>query len=327
MNKETYRAQVDAVSFSPDFQDRTMARLKTLAREKEKQAMKKANWRTGFVAAAAAALLIVSAYAAVTLLGPKDVAREAGKETLAAAFESESAIEVNETKTVGDYKVTLMGLVSGEGLNRVENLPNGVTRDKTYAVLAYTRTDGTAITEDVPDLTVSPLVEGYAPWVVNAWTLSGGTSTFAQDGVLYYLFECDNVEPFADRTVYLAVYPGTHIPPSTENFAISDEGHISVADGSEAVLFTLPLDPAKADPQKVAGMGFDTWEPLEMAPTGDEPFNGEIRLTPEEPVENSSDADVEVKDYTQTQPISLPSPLPATHPRENPNARKHGPGQ
>ena len=156
MNKETYRAQVDAVSFSPDFQDRTMARLKTLAREKEKQAMKKANWRTGFVAAAAAALLIVSAYAAVTLLGPKDVAREAGKETLAAAFESESAIEVNETKTVGDYKVTLMGLVSGEGLNRVENLPNGVTRDKTYAVLAYTRTDGTAITEDVPDLTVSP---------------------------------------------------------------------------------------------------------------------------------------------------------------------------
>lgn len=314
MNKETYRAQVDAVSFSPDFQDRTMARLKTLAREKEKQAMKKANWRTGFVAAAAAALLIVSAYAAVTLLGPKDVAREAGKETLAAAFESESAIEVNETKTVGDYKVTLMGLVSGEGLNRVENLPNGVTRDKTYAVLAYTRTDGTAITEDVPDLTVSPLVEGYAPWVVNAWTLSGGTSTFAQDGVLYYLFECDNVEPFADRTVYLAVYPGTHIPPSTENFAISDEGHISVADGSEAVLFTLPLDPAKADPQKVAGMGFDTWEPLEMAPTGDEPFNGEVRLTPEEPVENSSDADVEVKDYTQTQPISLPSPVPSTHP-------------
>lgn len=82
MNKEAYRAQVDAVSFSPDFQDRTMARLKTLAREKEKQAMKKANWRTGFVAAAAAALLIVSAYAAVTLLGPKDVAREAGKETL-----------------------------------------------------------------------------------------------------------------------------------------------------------------------------------------------------------------------------------------------------
>ena len=265
MNKEAYRAQVDAVSFSPDFQDRTMARLKTLAREKEKQTMKKANWRTGFVAAAAAALLIVSAYAAVTLLGPKDVAREAGKETLAAAFESESAIEVNETKTVGDYKVTLMGLVSGEGLNRVENLPNGVTRDKTYAVLAYARADGTAIEEDVPDLTVSPLVEGYAPWQLNAWTLGGGVCSFAQDGVLYYLFECDNVEPFADHTVYLSVYPGTHIPPSAELFGFEDATGVITSKG-EAALFSLPLDESKANAQKAEELAGIWDQPQPAAP-------------------------------------------------------------
>lgn len=314
MNKEAYRAQVDAVSFSPDFQDRTMARLRELAREKEKKTMKKAHWRTGLAAAAAAALLAVSAYAAVTLLLPRDVAREAGNEALAAAFESEAAVSVNETKPVGDYKVTLMGLVSGEGLSRVESLPGGVARDKTYAVLAYHRTDGAPITEDIPDLTVSPLVEGYAPWELNAWTLHGGTHTFAQDGVLYYLFECENVEPFAGSTVYLAVYPGTHIPPSTENFVISDEGHISVADGSKAALFTLPLDKSKADPQKVAGMGFDTWEPLEMDTTGDAPFGGEVRLVPEEPVESSSDEKGEVKDYTQTQIVILPSPVPSAQP-------------
>lgn len=311
MKQEEYRAQVDAVSFSPDFQDRTMARLRELAQEKEKKTMKKAHWRTGLVAAAAAALLAVSAYAAVTLLLPQDVARQAGHEALAAAFESETAVEVNETKTVGDYNVTFMGLVSGEGLSRVESFPDSETYDKTYAVLAYERTDGTPITEDVPDLTVSPMVEGYAPWVVNAWSLHGGTHTFAQDGVLYYLFECKNVEPFADRTVYLAVYPGTHIPPSTENFAISDEGHISVADGSKAALFTLPLDKSKADPQKVAGMGFDTWEPLEMDTTGDAPFGGEVRIVPEEPVESSSNEKGEVKDYTQTQIVILPSPVPS----------------
>ena len=158
MTKEEYRAQVDAVSFSPDFQDRTMARLRELAMEKEKKTMKKANWRTGLVAVAAAAALTVSAFAAALLLGPQDVAREAGNEALAAAFESESATTVNETKTVGDYNVTLMGLVSGEGLSRVEALPGSVARDKTYAVLAYEHTDGTPITEDVPDLTVSPLV-------------------------------------------------------------------------------------------------------------------------------------------------------------------------
>ena len=254
MKQEEYRAQVDAVSFSPDFQDRTMARLKELAQEKEKKHMKKAHWRTGLMAAAAAALLVVSAYAAVTLLRPQDVARQAGSDALAAAFESGDATKVNETKTVGDYKVTLMGLVSGEGLSRVESFPDCEVYDRTYAVLAYERTDGTAITEDTPDLTVSPLVEGYAPWELNAWTLGGGTHTFAQDGVLYYLFECDNVEPFADRTVYLAVYPGTHIPPNPDTFAVSDEGHISVKAGADAALFTLPLDGSKADSGKAQGI-------------------------------------------------------------------------
>ena len=123
--------------------------------------------------------------------------------------------------------------------------------------------------------------------MVNAWSLHGGTHTFAQEGILYYLFECDNVEPFADRTVYLAVYPGTHIPPNAGTFAISDEGHISVKAGAEAALFTLPLDEGKADPEKVAAMGFDSWEPLEMDTTGDTPFGGEVQLIPEEPAESS----------------------------------------
>lgn len=245
MNKEEYRAQVDAVSFSPDFQKRTMARLMDLAQEKEKKSMKKFHWRTGLVAAAVAAALSVTAYAAVVMLRPQDVAQEAGRQALAAAFESGEAITVNETKTLEDYNVTFMGLISGGGLSDVE----GVTQDKTYAVLAYARRDGTAITDDVPELTVSPLVEGYAPWEVNAWTLSGGTNTFAQEGTLYYLFECDNVEPFADHTVYLAVYPGTHTPPGAERFDFDEDTGAITAKGDTA-LFVLPLDKAKADPQK-----------------------------------------------------------------------------
>lgn len=249
MNKEEYRAQVDAVPFSPDFPDRTMARLGKLAQEREKKTMKKGTWRTGLVAAAVAAALSVTAYAAVVMLRPQDVAQHAGNQALAAAFESAEAVAVNETKVVGDYKVTLMGLVSGESLSRVEALEGGVAQDKTYAVLAYARTDAAAIEEDVPDLTVSPLVEGYAPWQLNAWTLDGGACTFAQEGVLYYLFECDNVEPFADHTVYLAVYPGTHIPPSAELFGF-DEGTGAITAKADVALFTLPLDESKADPQK-----------------------------------------------------------------------------
>lgn len=254
MTENEYRAQVDAISFSPDFQDRTMARLRELARERENKTMKSKAVRIGLTAAVLAAALCITVFAAVTLLHPWNVARQAGSEALAAAFESEDAMKVNETKTVGDYKVTLMGVVSGQSLSRVEQLENAEIQDRTYAVLAYARADGTPIAEDVPGLTVSPLVEGYAPWELNAWTLHGGTHTFAQDGVFYCLLECANVEPFADRTVYLAVYPGSHIPPNAATFAVSDEGHISVKDGADAAMFVLPLDKSKADSGKAQGI-------------------------------------------------------------------------
>ncbi len=261
MNREQYRAQVDALSFSSDFQDRTMARL---AQEKERKPMKKMNLKAVLLAAAVVAAMSVTAYAAITL-APRDVAQRAGNEALAAAFEGEDAITVNETKTVGDYNVTLMGLVSGTGLSRVESLPDSVDQDKTYAVLAYARTDGADITEDVPDLTVSPLVEGYAPWRLNAWTLGGGVSSFAQEGVLYYLFECDNVEPFADHTVYLAVYPGTHIPPSAELFGFEEATGVITSKG-EAALFSLPLDESKANAQKAEELAGIWDQPQPAAP-------------------------------------------------------------
>jgi len=254
MNREDYRAQVDAVPFSPDFQDRTMARLSALAREKETKTMKKTHLRTGLIAAALAAVMVVGACAAAVLLNPQDVARHVGNEALAAAFENGGAVTVNETQTVGSYDVTFMGLASGEGLSGVEGL-DGVAQDQTYAVLAYARADGTAITEDVPELTVSPLVEGCAPWQVNAWTLGGAVHSFAQDGVLYYLLECDSMEPFADHAVYLAVYPGTHTPPDAGTFGFDEgTGAITVKEGKDAAMFTLPLDPAKADPEKAQAL-------------------------------------------------------------------------
>lgn len=261
MNRDQYRAQVDALSFSSDFQDRTMARL---AQEKERKPMKKMNLKAVLLAAAVVAAMSVTAYAAITL-APRDVAQRTGNEALAAAFEGEEAITVNETKTVGDYNVTLMGLVSGTGLSRVESLPDSVDQDKTYAVLAYARTDGADITEGVPDLTVSPLVEGYAPWRLNAWTLGGGVSSFAQEGVLYYLFECDNVEPFADHTVYLAVYPGIHTPPSAELFGFEDATGVITSKG-EAALFSLPLDESKANAQKAEELAGIWGQPQPAAP-------------------------------------------------------------
>lgn len=65
------------------------------------------------LAAAAVALLAVTVSAAVLWLTPAQVAVELNDPMLAEAFQSEAAVILNETQTVGDYTVTLMGMVSG----------------------------------------------------------------------------------------------------------------------------------------------------------------------------------------------------------------------
>ncbi len=264
MNAEEYRRAVDAVDFSPDFARRTLSLLE--ARRKETASMKRISLKPALIAAAMLVALAVTASAAFLLLSPSQVAQHVGNNALAAAFESGDAITVNDTQSVSDYQVTLMGLLPGQALDQVEDLSGQVESAKTYAVLAYARTDGTPITDDVPELTVSPLVEGYAPWQLNAWTLGGSTHTFAQDGTLYYLFECDSVEPFADHTVYLAVYPGTHIPPSAELFSFGPDGAIAYQSGQDGALFTLPLDASKADPI-LAAQAMEPW----MQPQASQP--------------------------------------------------------
>jgi len=252
MRHSDYRAAFDSIPFREDFQRETLQRLRQSAgqrTEKEYWNMKKK--RFALVAAALSALLVVSAAATVMLLSPKEVARRTGQQVLAQAFESEDAVTINKAETVEDFHVTLMGMVSGENLSGLEE-SSDIVQDRTYAVLSMARCDGEAIITDDAPLTVSPLVEGFAPWQVNAWTLGGGASYFTENGILYYLFECDNVNIFADHTVYLAVYPGTHTPPSAEIFSFGEDGKIGVQNGKEVVLFPLPLDPAKADPAAVA---------------------------------------------------------------------------
>lgn len=287
MNQTEYRAQVDAVPFSPDFQARTVARLAALAPKKETNVMTKKPLRTVLIAAAVAAALCATALAAAVLLTPRDVAQRLGNQTLAAAFESDRAVSVNKTETVGGYQVTLMGLVSGDDLDEMD----GVSRDKTYAVLAYARTDGAPIEDDVPELTVSPLVEGFAPWQVNAWTLGGGTHTFAEEGTLYYLFECDSVEPLADHTVYLAVYPGTHIPPSAELFSFDEAtGVFAPQAGADVAMFPLPLDKSKADPQAIQdllGWLEDDGPVASEPPAGEVPDGDDVQFTYDENVDPS----------------------------------------
>ena len=252
MNRDRYRAAFDGIKFREAFQDETVNMLLDAAgqgQEKERSIMKaKQVKKTVLIAAVLSLTLVVSAFA-VSLLLPAQVAELLGQDSLAAAFEQEGAIVYDASKTFGDYTVTLMGIVSGAGLSDASF--EDVDKSRSYIVAAMTRTDGQPIAPDgLQGILCTPLVSGYLPWEVNIFTLGGGySSTIADDmRTAYYIFECENLELFADHTVYLAVYEG--FSPSSDVFQTAQDGSISFADGFTAphALFTLPLDPAKADP-------------------------------------------------------------------------------
>lgn len=249
MDREEYRRAFDQLSFSPDFQSRTEALLRRRARELEKEKLTmhfKKTRKMAVLIAASVAVLAVSVSAAVLFLSPADVAEEAQEPVLAAAFQSESAITINESAQVGEYTVTMDGMVSGAELSKEAAEYNGeIISDRTYAVYHVVRTDGKPL-QDYPDLTYTPLVEGYHVSAVNAWTLGGGQVSFLRDGVAYHLFDTRNLEMFADHTVYFAVYEGS--TPSVDQFSMTKEGAISLRDNVDGMLFTLPLDESKADP-------------------------------------------------------------------------------
>lgn len=251
MDRETYRKAFDEIPFSADFSERTAMLLRQRAREMEKENehmhLNKAK-KMAVLAAAAVALLAVSVSAVMLWLTPAQVAQRHGQPLLAEAFAGEDAVEINETVKSGDFEITLLGLVSGENLD-VKN--QDLNTAHTYAVLALRSLDGTALENETFDFTrytMTPLVSGYSPAAVNNWTLDAGAAGFAQDGAYYYLLDTASVEMFADRTVYMAFYEGG--APSNSIFTVAEDGSIAFAADFEGVqaLFTLPLDPAKADP-------------------------------------------------------------------------------
>lgn len=200
-------------------------------------------------------LMSVTAFAAWRLLSPKQVAEHFGDERLASAFEDKNAILLNKSVVSGGYNFTLLGIVSGEGLS---DFPaQDVNPDRTYAVVSIARADGTKMPEvkdeeyDKVPFFISPLVKGQKPWQVNIASMKGAYASSVIDGIMYRLIECDGVEMFADRGLYLCI--------STSNFydinAFSyDEntGEITPKAGYQGAnaLFDLPVNPAKADHEK-----------------------------------------------------------------------------
>nr|WP_325258579.1 hypothetical protein [uncultured Oscillibacter sp.] len=266
MNREDYRKAFDELSFSADFQERTADLLQKRARELEKECTDMTFNKTKKMAvliAACIALLVVSVSAAFAWLTPAQVAEEYDQPLLAEAFSGKDALLLNETVENGGYSITLLGLVSGRNL---DVLNQDLEQDHTYSVLALRRLDGALLENwdfDFSSFTMTPLVEGYSPLAVNNWTLDAFAQGFAKDNVYYLLLDTASIEMFADRTVYMAFYEG--FAPNNNTFTMAEDGTIAFCEDFTGVhaLFTLPLDPAKADPAAadafVESTGMNGW--------------------------------------------------------------------
>ncbi len=242
-------------ALSPNAEPPEELNNKILMRAKENENMKLRKKRIFLVTVAAVIACTATAVAAIKYLTPRELAKSFSDDSLATAFESGNAVVVNETQEYGGYKVTFLGVVSGNGLSDFVSEANGIKlEDRTYAVTAIENSDGTPMPGTSDDdygkvsFLVSPLIKGLNPIHFNAFTMNGGYSDIVKDGILYRLAECDNVEMFADRGAYLCVSTSMSYDINAYNYdeKTGDITRNKNYDGLNA-LFELPLDKSRAD--------------------------------------------------------------------------------
>lgn len=221
----------------------------------EKVRMKKCSstFKKWTIAIAIGVISTVSLYAARNLLTSKEVATEIEDYTLALAFDGKDAIRIEESKVCGEYSITLQGIVSGESISHFANSAQEDYPCRTYAVVSIARIDGRPMRadyEDSSEIFVSPYIRGVRPWQCNLATMNGSSTQFIKDGILYRVIECDNIEIFADRGLYMGV--------SLNGIVDSNDFHYDETTGQisekkdakvESILFNLPIDKSKADPE------------------------------------------------------------------------------
>lgn len=211
------------------------------------------------IAAAVLMAISITAFAAWKYLSAREVADKLEDEKLTTAFTDQVTWIDGETQSCGGYDIALLGLVSGSEISDYLITYNGeVYSDKTYVVVAISKTDGTPMPDTSSDdygevdFLVSPYFEGLDPKEYNIFSLgAGGYSAVVENGIQYRIVETANIEAFADREVYLGVSEGTFLNRNAYIFH-EETGKITRNEAYSGVnaLFVLPLDPAKADADK-----------------------------------------------------------------------------
>lgn len=272
----------------------TMAAPFNIEMEEITMTNKSFNMKKAILLIAAIICLIgTTALAAYHLLLPQEIAITAGYEELADVFEKDGTKFNIPLQQSGDYTIQILGLTSGKNLT----IFTDADEDRSYIVGAVSRTDGGKL-GNFEGIQMSPLISGYEPWKVNIFTLNGGKSEFISDDdmVDYFIYECDNIEIFADRTVYISFYEG--IAPSAEIFKYNTDGTIEFNEHYTGVkaLFEIPLDKSKSNPEKAAELVEQMWDDKDDDIFDDEISDAENTYTKE--VAIATDFSITTEDIT-----------------------------
>lgn len=237
---------------------------------KEEEYMKKRKYKCASVVAAAAlaAASSLTAYAAWQYRSAAEVAEKLGDDSLSQILEqgdpgngAEAAsrssqesqpFETGVSQSYGGYKAVLLGMVSGKDLSEFSRIHNGSIRsDRTYLAVAISREDGAPVEDTAEEFFVSPLVGSLNPGLNNTAGWCGSYGQYVEDGILYRLVECDNIEYFADRKLYVCVTDTAFYDSRLYDW---DEAAGSITRNEKYqglnALFELQVDPSKADPEK-----------------------------------------------------------------------------
>ena len=271
MNDKLDNALRHALTPGDEADIRLNQKILNQAEENRKMAERK-NWRLTAAIAAGLVLCIssVTVYAAWKYLPASDVAANVQGRNLAEAFAGEQAFVINEVQSYGDYRVTLLSIISGRMLSEYPHYHNGeIAADRTYVVIAIENGNGVPMPDTSDEsygnleFFASPLIGDFNPAFYNIAGMSGNYTDMTEEGILYRLLECSNVEIFADHDLYLCVSEGMFY--DSEAYCYDElTGKISRNENYEGMnaLFELPMDIAKADPQKaaeyMAELGFES---------------------------------------------------------------------
>ncbi len=219
-----YLNDMRAVIVTEDFRRETVVMMKQAAERKEVMNMKKNSFKVLAVVTALILLFSVGAFAIGYLLSADEVADALGEKEIAEMFR-DSGVEI---KSVSDdeYTVTLLGLVSGEVLKDTDA---DVDEMRSYAVVSLEKNDGSAlgIVDGMP-LQMVPVADGYSP--LEMWgNVMSSVSGMEKDGILYYLFDYESLEPYMDKNISIAVFEGDY--PTADIFVMNENGVTEYADG------------------------------------------------------------------------------------------------